>query len=348
MDTTKPAEKQEFFFRSAPEMTAASGGEPRKFKGTAYGGGVITDHCMWDRVVFDLKSTRAPDRMPVLLDHDSGQIVGYTASVKIGSSIKVEGVVADAGAGAKVASLADQGFPWQMSVRIMPETIIRLDEKESMSVNGRRVEGPAAVFKDSLIREVSFCALGADRDTEANVFNMKEVKMENKQPGQDRDLAIQALNDDRDKFRAECESLKGRQAGFAAENAELKGRLKALEFENRTLTESLAAARKDADSARERFEAVRKASREAVLAEDFKRLGMDFSPGDEHVKAVVLAEDGVFDAFRKTLGAVKPPAAPPAGAFENVTREPAFQAGPDKTLVQKADERREKETRNGN
>jgi hypothetical protein len=62
---------------------------------------------------------------------------------------------------------------------------------------------------------------------------------------------------------------------------------------------------------------------------------------------VVLAEDGVFDAFRKALGAVKPPAAPPAGAFENVTRAPAFQAGPGRTLAGKADGMREKETRNG-
>ncbi|MDR3153702.1 MAG: hypothetical protein LBW85_05375 [Deltaproteobacteria bacterium] len=77
------AADQEFFFRMEPEMEAAAPSEGlRKFRGTAYGGGVITDHFMWNRVVFDLETTTAPEKMPVLLDHDSSQIVGFTSPLK--------------------------------------------------------------------------------------------------------------------------------------------------------------------------------------------------------------------------------------------------------------------------
>jgi outer membrane murein-binding lipoprotein Lpp len=333
-------------------MTAAefaSGQEPRKFKGTAYGGGIISDHGMWDRVIFDLRTTKAPDRMPVLLDHDSGQIVGYTASVEVGESIRVEGVVTDGEAGRKVADQAAQGFPWQMSVRIMPETIVRLDDNEMMSVNGREVKGPASVFKDSLIREVSFCALGADRDTEANVFNMKEARMETKPAGQDRDLAIQALSDERAALKAETETLKGRVTEFASANAELKGQVKALEFEGRSLKESLEAARKEAEEARARFQALRLSSRSAILEEDYRRLNMKFSAEDAGISAVIQAEDAVFEAFRKALGEVKSPTVPPEGAFVNMTGGETFGAAPSKTLSERAKERKElKEGKNGN
>ncbi|MDR1039535.1 MAG: hypothetical protein LBR80_05085 [Deltaproteobacteria bacterium] len=93
-------------------------------------------------------------------------------------------------------------------------------------VNGRSIEGPAAVFKDSLIREVSFCALGADRDTEANVFNMKEAMVDVMSSGRDRDLATLALNDEKTEFKAEILSLKDKNSAFARENAELKGQVK--------------------------------------------------------------------------------------------------------------------------
>ncbi|MDR1037298.1 MAG: hypothetical protein LBT40_12250 [Deltaproteobacteria bacterium] len=348
MINTVTGSGQEFFLRVGAEFDSSPGKGLRRFTGTAYGGGIITDHGMWDRVIFDLKTTRAAEKMPVLLDHEQGQIVGYTSSVKIGSAITVEGFVAEGEAGSKVASLADQGFPWQMSVRIMPETVVRLDAGEMMKVNGHEVEGPAAVFKDSLIREVSFCALGADRDTEANVFNMKEVSMETKPEGQDRDLAIQAINDEKNQFRLENEALKSRQAAFAAENAELKGRVKALEFERRTLSESLDAARKEADAVRERFDLLRRTSRESVLAEDFRRLNMSFDAGNDNIRAVIQTDDAVFEAFRKALGELKPVVTPPAGAFENMTADGPLGGEAKMTLSQRAAEIREKEKRNVN
>ncbi|MDR1039536.1 MAG: hypothetical protein LBR80_05090 [Deltaproteobacteria bacterium] len=66
MDSIKQAEDQVFTLIAGAEIAAADADGIRRFRGTAYGGGIIMDHCMWDRVIFDLKTTRAPDKMPVL------------------------------------------------------------------------------------------------------------------------------------------------------------------------------------------------------------------------------------------------------------------------------------------
>jgi hypothetical protein len=335
MDSIRDFKGQELTLTCLPEIeAAASGAAPRRFTGVAYGGGVITDHFMFDKVIFDLSTVSAPDKMPVLLDHDSEMIVGFTVSVKVGGRIDVEGTILDDGPGRKVAALADQGFPWQMSVRIMPGTVVVLDEGMRMKVNGKDVAGPAAVFKDSLIREVSFCALGADRETEANVFNLKEVRMDSTTSVPDRDMAIAALNDEKNRFKDENGALASRNREFAAENAELKGQVKALEFERRTLSESLDAARKEAESARGAFEAQRRSARQALLAEAFTRLGL--SPSENVTRAVVDADEAVFTAFMKTLEGVKPAAAPPAGAFASMAPAAGQDGPPDRTLAEMA------------
>jgi len=43
---------------------------------------MIADHCMRNRVIFDLSTARAPEKMPVLPEHDPQQIVGFTAAVR--------------------------------------------------------------------------------------------------------------------------------------------------------------------------------------------------------------------------------------------------------------------------
>jgi hypothetical protein len=65
-----------------------------------------------------------------------------------------------------MAMLAD-GFPWQASVYVPPQSIEKLDEGETAEVNGRTIEGPGHVFRQSSLREVTFTSLGADENTGA-------------------------------------------------------------------------------------------------------------------------------------------------------------------------------------
>jgi hypothetical protein len=58
-----------------------------------------------------------------------------------------------------------------MSVFIEPGEIDQLQPGAKTSVNGREVTGPLTIFRNNLIREVSFTPTGQDAQTSAQVFS---------------------------------------------------------------------------------------------------------------------------------------------------------------------------------
>ena len=145
------------------------GKKKRTFSGTAYSGEVITDHWYWDRIIFDLDSMQLKGRIPALLEHRSSQRAGAinTHSISHQTGLTVSGDLMSNEFGTQVAQDSDDGFPWQMSVRIDPSAIEEIQAGLSVSVNGKSHQGPITVFRGGRIREVSFCALGADDNTNA-------------------------------------------------------------------------------------------------------------------------------------------------------------------------------------
>ena len=135
----------------------------------AYSGEVITEHWYWDRVVFDLDSMQINGRIPALLEHSSRQRAGAinTHTIDHQNGLQVQGDLMSNEFGAQVAQDSDDGFPWQMSVRIEPSSVEDIQADASVSVNGKIHQGPITVFRGGRIREVSFCALGADSNTNA-------------------------------------------------------------------------------------------------------------------------------------------------------------------------------------
>lgn len=145
------------------------GKKKRTFSGIAYSGEVITDHWYWDRIIFDLDSMSIKGRIPALLDHSSRQRAGAinTHSINHQGGLTVSGDLMTNEFGTQVAQDSDDGFPWQMSVRIDPSAIEEIQAGASVTVNGKVHQGPITVFRGGRIREVSFCALGADDNTNA-------------------------------------------------------------------------------------------------------------------------------------------------------------------------------------
>jgi hypothetical protein len=140
----------------------------RRIFGVAYSGDLVR-HPYFGAVIFDLSTTSAPDRVPLLVDHDRAQRAGV-CSLTFGERIEIgEGSLFSNETGKAVAEDADAGFPWQLSVHIEPREIQYLSAGESTEVNGRKVEGPAAVFRHSLIRELSLTPTGVDSNTIAAV-----------------------------------------------------------------------------------------------------------------------------------------------------------------------------------
>lgn len=144
----------------------------RTFSGVAYHGGQIDDHWYWGNLVFDLDNLDlANGKVPMLVEHDRDQRCGFINSHNIGDAgLSIEGTLLSNEHGTTIANDADEGYPWQMSVSITPKRVESI-ESGTVTVNGREFNAPVTVFRSNTIREVSFCALGADRHTSAQVFN---------------------------------------------------------------------------------------------------------------------------------------------------------------------------------
>lgn len=144
----------------------------RTFSGVAYHGGQIDDHWYWGNLVFDLDNLDLADgKVPMLVEHDRDQRCGFINSHNIGDAgLSIDGTLLSNEHGTTIANDADEGYPWQMSVCITPNRVETV-ESGQVTVNGRTFNAPVTIFRQNTIREVSFCALGADRHTNAQVFN---------------------------------------------------------------------------------------------------------------------------------------------------------------------------------
>ena len=156
-------------------LKAAAEGDGKKirsFSMTAYTGAAMNIMGFYRPVVVDLQGLSVPSqRVAILKDHDSAQIVGHTESVEVTAQrIKLEGSLSGiGGAAAEVAGTADNGFPWQASIGASVQKAEYVEAGQSVTVNGRKFTGPITVVRAASLHEVSFVALGADPATSAKV-----------------------------------------------------------------------------------------------------------------------------------------------------------------------------------
>lgn len=164
------------------------GKKKRTFTGVAYSGEPIVDHWYWDRIIFDLDSMQIKGRIPALLEHRSSQRAGAinSHSIDYAQGLVISGDLMSNEFGSQVAQDSDDGFPWQMSVRIEPSSTEEIAADQAVTVNGKTYQGPITVFRGGRIREVSFCALGADDNTNAVAASHNPTQ----QPKEDTDVDL--------------------------------------------------------------------------------------------------------------------------------------------------------------
>lgn len=138
------------------------------FSGIAYSGEAIENHFYWGSVVFDLDSMTIETPTAVLLEHDSLKRLGVVKQFALShdKGLEVSGDFLQNDLAALVASDSKSGFPFEMSVYIVPSSVEKVEKGEA-TVNGRVFKAPINIFRGGVIREVSFCALGADSNTTA-------------------------------------------------------------------------------------------------------------------------------------------------------------------------------------
>lgn len=201
----------------------------RAFSGVAYSGEVIANHWFWGNVAFDISSSKAGDTTPALVDHRSDRIAG-TGKMSFSDEMAIEGhLSAVTEDGKRVAALADEGFPWQMSIFIEPGEIDEIKAGVKASVNGREVSGPLTIFRNNLIREVSFTPTGQDAQTSVQVFskfaNREVPNMPSPNP-QTTEPTVAELQSQVTKLSADLASANARaEAAVAEANAFRKSQL---------------------------------------------------------------------------------------------------------------------------
>lgn len=157
-------------------LASKEDGKPdkRKFSMVAHSGKIMLNHWLWGNLAIDLSGVSiGREKKPALREHNSNRIVGWTEGIAIDEK---RGIIADGifsektEDGRQALELADEGFPWQASIYIPPLAIERVREGETAEVNGQKLKGPGTIFRKSVLREVSFCALGADENTSASAL----------------------------------------------------------------------------------------------------------------------------------------------------------------------------------
>jgi hypothetical protein len=166
------------------QASEADPDKPKRFSMTAYTGGQMSVG-YYGPVVLDLAGIEAAaDSVPILLDHDTAQIVGHSDALDIkAASIKVAGVVSGGGRSAEeVLIAAKRGFPWKASVGVRPSKTEYVAEGASAKANGKTFKGPLTIVRGGTLVEVSFVPLAADSKTSVTVAaqaaNLKEKKMD--------------------------------------------------------------------------------------------------------------------------------------------------------------------------
>lgn len=158
------------------EITAADAAAEKKlrrFAMKAYTGGAMPLPNFYRPVVIDLAGMKAGAKsIPIFRGHDPDKIVGHADEIEITDrEIKVAGVIsADNEHSREIAASSDNGFPWQASVGAEPTAEFEyIAEGVKATVNGQTISGPCLIARKSILKEVSFVPLGADRRTFAKV-----------------------------------------------------------------------------------------------------------------------------------------------------------------------------------
>ncbi|MFA4904466.1 MAG: hypothetical protein WC600_17165 [Desulfobaccales bacterium] len=162
-------------------LTPSNPGESKGsgFMITAYTGAPV-ERFWGGQLIIATAGIRANAKMPILREHARDRIVGYSIKAWVeGSNFLLQGEFSSKTKdGQEVQALAEEGFPWQASIGVWPSKIKILEsDKEKEMVNGQEIVGPAEIWLESYVREVSFCTIGADEETAAIALTGDQKKV---------------------------------------------------------------------------------------------------------------------------------------------------------------------------
>ncbi len=145
--------------RRAPIQMVACSGRPFR-------------HPSWGLVVMDVDGmATAKNKLTLDWCHDRNQVIGYGETKAVGSEFRLEGELISTRADDRadeVIKLGQSGVEFEASIKFDPRNGLMVEEYGPgalAAVNGETYEGPLTVIRQSLIRAVAVCPVGADPHT---------------------------------------------------------------------------------------------------------------------------------------------------------------------------------------
>lgn len=195
--------------------------EPRQFSGVANSGKPF-EH--WgEMTVVDLDKIQFSEKIPILLLHDRDKRIGVGSLSVENNQLLVNGTLLSNDDAQKIAEDADDGFPFQMSAHVIPDSVEQV-KTGTVEVNGQTLSAPLNVLRNCKIIEVSFTPTGVDDQTSATVLSDDGSQSNPNPQSEETTMTLEEA-------LAQIEKLEEKNKALEEENAELKAKKKEADVE---------------------------------------------------------------------------------------------------------------------
>ena len=153
------------------EVPKQDGDKPVRCTGVAYSGGSFRQWWSALPCYVDLAGMKLAEQVCLMLDHDYDPEcrLGVIEAKNDGKTLTIDGEFDTGNPLAQSIIRAGKKFNWQLSIGAENVKVERVDEGTVETINGNTVNGPAIVVRESILREVSIVAIGADAKTSMEI-----------------------------------------------------------------------------------------------------------------------------------------------------------------------------------
>ena len=153
------------------EVPKQDGDKPVRCTGVAYSGGSFRQWWSALPCYVDLSGMRMAEQVCLMYDHDYDPEcrLGVIEAKNDGKTLTIDGEFDTGNPLAQSIIRAGKKFAWQLSIGAENVKVERVDEGTVETINGNTVNGPALVVRESVLREVSIVAIGADAKTSMEI-----------------------------------------------------------------------------------------------------------------------------------------------------------------------------------
>ena len=135
------------------------------------------EHWYWGNVVHDMSGMKLhKKRLTIDYNHNGDEIVGYLNKFDTESGdLLASGVLTpfkDDDRASELIFKMNQGVPYEASINFSDSMVVEeISEGTLVKVNDREFKGPLTIVREWGLRNIAVCPLGADKNTQAELFN---------------------------------------------------------------------------------------------------------------------------------------------------------------------------------